>query len=163
MPGETEEIQGLLNENGEQITAKTNNKQQLKFGPARVLLLILSLAVAGEVMRNSATGKRFKKEYRSNEDSFQTPQEVHAVAAPTPSPVAAKTLAPSKEDSEPTFCLVLNNPGGFGNKLSGLVGYLALARASDRRVAVSGPGALWTPFWQSDFSNQKCRDFSLLQ
>jgi len=56
----------------------------------------------------------------------------------------------------PTLCLILDNPSGLGNKLYGMVGYIALARATNRTVAVSGPAAIWKPFWTSDFQYMTC-------
>ena len=67
-------------------------------------------------------------------------------------PVGAATI--NKEvidDDNISFYIVLRTRGGLGNKVSALVGMLALARASKRQVAVSGPGVIWRPFWESTF------------
>lgn len=53
-----------------------------------------------------------------------------------------------------TFYIRLESPGGLGNKVSALVGALALARASGRRsVAISGSGVIWRRFWESSSSS----------
>ena len=49
------------------------------------------------------------------------------------------------QDKKVTLYIVLETPGGLGNKISALIGMLALARATNRRVAVSGPAVIWRP------------------
>lgn len=55
-------------------------------------------------------------------------------------------------EDDVSFYIVLRTHGGLGNKVSALVGMLALARASKRQVAVSGPGVIWRSFWESTFT-----------
>jgi len=56
------------------------------------------------------------------------------------------------------LCIALHTMGGFGNKVSALATWLAVARVAKRPVAVSGPGVIWSRFWQSDFEGAHCKD-----
>ena len=62
--------------------------------------------------------------------------------------------AAGTSDPPITFFIRLEVAGGLGNKVSALVGALALARASGRRsVAISGSGVIWRRFWESSSSS----------
>ena len=71
-------------------------------------------------------------------------------------PVTTAAPRATQFDAKPTLCLIAKNPGGFGNKVYGLVGYIALARATDRIVSLSGPSVIWAPFWEADYPHQAC-------
>ena len=86
----------------------------------------------------------------SPSSSLSSPQPTmnNITAPPTAAPVSEAVLSKAKPI---TFYIELNTAGGLGNKISGLIGMLAMARAADRRVAVSGPSVIWRDFWESSF------------
>lgn len=65
------------------------------------------------------------------------------------SPRKHKVESSLAQDKKVTIYIVLETTGGLGNKISALIGMLALARETNRRVAVSASAVIWRPFWES--------------